>query len=383
LSSQTSRAPRACSPSLGSRYEMVLADHRQLLRDTFRSHGGVEVDTQGDALFYAFPKAQDAVTAAAEAQRALSSHDFGEGVQLRVRMGIHTGEPTMTQEGYVGKDVHLGARICAAAWGDQIVVSSATAALLSPGPTDVSLRPLGEHALKDIDERVPLYQIHAPGLTADFPSLRTPDTYPTNLPPRLPPLIGRDEELTSLTELLTRDDVFLVTLVDPGGTGKTSLAATLGRRLLSSFADGVFFVDLSALNDPSLVIPAIAQTLALKETPRRTLQQSLTEHLSSKEMLLILDNFEQVIATAPKISSLVTEATSLKVGITSREALRIQQERVFSLAPLELPSPDHNDLEEVGRAPAVALFVERARAVKKDFNLTETMLLLSPQSLGA
>ena len=137
--------------SLGSRYEEVLAAHRRLVREAFSSHGGIEVDTQGDALFYAFPRAQDAVTAAIEAQQVLSSHDFGEGVELRVRMGIHTGEPSLSDEGYVGSDVHLGARISAVAWGDQIVVSSATAALVGGDADEVSLRSLGHHALKDIE----------------------------------------------------------------------------------------------------------------------------------------------------------------------------------------------------------------------------------------
>ncbi|MDQ3660158.1 MAG: adenylate/guanylate cyclase domain-containing protein [Actinomycetota bacterium] len=150
--------------SLGSRYKAVLADHRRLLRAAFSSHQGIEVDTQGDALFYAFPRAQDAVTAAIEAQRVLSSHDFGEGVGLRVRMAIHTGEPSVSDEGYVGSDVHLGARISAVAWGGQIVVSSATAALVGGARDEVSLRSLGEHALKDIDDRIELHQVVAPGL---------------------------------------------------------------------------------------------------------------------------------------------------------------------------------------------------------------------------
>ncbi|CAN5480562.1 LuxR family transcriptional regulator [soil metagenome] len=357
--------------SLGSRYEAVLAEHRKLLRDAFQSHAGTEVDTQGDAFFYAFAKSRDAVAAAAEAQRALASHDFGSDVQLKVRMGIHTGEPTLTQEGYVGSDVHLGARICAAAWGGQIVVSSPTAALLSSGLEEVTLRPLGHHALKDIDERVELYQAVAAGLTQDFPPLRTVGSQPTNLPPRLAPLIGRERELASLAELFSSPETTVVTIVGPGGTGKTSVAAALGAQVLSSFPDGVFFVDLSPLNDAALVIPALAQALSLKEAPGRTLQQSLTEHLSSKDMLVILDNFEHVIEAAPEVSSLLTGAPGLRVVVTSREALRIEGERVVSLAPLDVPSADQDDPDEVARSAAVSLFTERARAVKADFSLTK------------
>ncbi|MGI8519963.1 MAG: adenylate/guanylate cyclase domain-containing protein, partial [Actinomycetota bacterium] len=356
--------------SLGSRYEAVFADHRRLLRAAFSSHQGIEVDTQGDALFYAFAKAHDAISAAFAAQRALASNDFGEGVELKVRMGIHTGEPTVTSEGYVGSEVHLGARISAAAWGAQIVVSSATAGLLSSGLEDITLRSLGHHALKDIDERVELFQVVAPGLTHDFPALRTKGAHPTNLPPRLASLIGREQDLAALKELFGSPQTSMVTLVGPGGTGKTSLAAALGGQLLSKFSDGVFFVDLSALTDPSLVIPALAQTLALKETPGGSLQQSLATHLSTKDMLVILDNFEQVIEAAPEVSGLLTKAPSLKLVVTSREALRIQGERFFSLAPLEFPPPDHDDLDEVARSAAVALFTERARAVKTDFSLT-------------
>jgi predicted ATPase/class 3 adenylate cyclase len=355
---------------LGDRYGEALKDQRAILREAFTAAGGVEVDTQGDAFFVAFPTPQGAVQAAVRAQRALARHPWRQGGELRVRMGIHTGTPEVTDEGYVGKDVHLGARICAAAWGGQILVSSATANLVSPRLDDVALRPLGSHPLKDIQERIELSQVLAPGLSADFPPPRTPGSHPTNLPSRLPPLIGRDQNLADLTELLETDDVSLVTLTGPGGTGKTRLALATGAQLLSFFDDGVFFVDLSALTDPALVIPALGQALALRESPGRTLTQSLVEHLSSKEMLVILDNFEQVMEAASEVSGLLTQAPGLKVVVTSREALRIQGERVFSLAPLELPSRDH-DADEVASSAAVVLFTERARAVRADFALTD------------
>jgi predicted ATPase/class 3 adenylate cyclase len=349
--------------SLGSRYEAVLATHRRLLREALSSHGGIEVDTQGDALFYAFLRAQDAVTAAVEAQRALASHDFGEGVELRVRMGIHTGEPSLSDEGYVGSDVHLGARISAVAWGGQVVVSSATAALVGGDGDEISLSSLGEHALKDIDGRVELYQVVAPGLEENFPALRSVSPHPTNLPARLAPLIGREDEIAAVVELLSSEDVSVVTLVGPGGTGKTRLALTVGAGLLSFFSDGVFFVDLSALSDASLVMPAIAQALSLREAPGRSLTETLGDYLSSKEMVLILDNFEQVMDAAGEVSALVGSSSSLKVVVTSREALRIEGEREFPLHPLALPSSD-SKAEEILASPAVELFVARARAVR-------------------
>ena len=265
----------------------------------------------------------------------------------------------------------MGARICTAAWGGQILVSPTTAAHVFTSSDDISVRLLGAHALKDIDERVELFQVIGPGLRADFPPPRTTGSHPTNLPARLQPLIGRDTELAALTELLITDDVSLVTLTGPGGTGKTRLALAMGAELLSSFADGVFFTDLSALTDADLVIPHIAATLSLRETPGRSLTETLTEHLSSKQMLLITDNLEQVIDAAPDIATLLTDAPALKVLATSREALRVTGERVMSLSPLALPDTDDDTVDDIARSPAVALFTERARAVKAGFSLTQ------------
>jgi class 3 adenylate cyclase len=241
--------------TLGDRYRDALGQHRTILRHAFTSHGGVEVDTQGDAFFMAFPTPQGALQAAVTAQRALADHPWPQGAELRVRMGIHTGTPEVTHEGYVGADVHLGARICAAAWGGQILISPTTGSHLSSYPEELTLRSLGPHVLKDIDLPVELFQVLAPGLQTDFPPPRTTGSHPTNLPARPQPLIGRDQELSTLTELLTTEEVFLVTLTGPGGTGKTRLALATGQALLDSFADGVFFVDLSATADPDSSSP--------------------------------------------------------------------------------------------------------------------------------
>jgi predicted ATPase/class 3 adenylate cyclase len=356
--------------TLGDRYSAALAQHRALLRDAFSSHRGVEVDTQGDAFFVAFPTPQGALQAAVKAQRALADHPWPEQIELRVRMGIHTGTPEVSEQGYVGADVHLGARICAAAWGGQILVSPTTAAHLSSALDDVTLRALGSHALKDIEERVELYQVVAPGLRQDFPPLRTPSSsHPTNLPTRPSPLIGRDPEIATVTELLGREDVSLVTLVGPGGTGKTRLALATGAELLPSFGDGVFFVDLSALTDPSLVVPQIAHTLSLRETPGRSLTDVLTDHLSAKQALLILDNLEQVIDAATDITTILTGAPDLKALATSRESLRIAGEKELPLAPLSLPRPS-DPPEDIAASPAVELFVARAQDVRPDFIFT-------------
>jgi predicted ATPase/class 3 adenylate cyclase/Tfp pilus assembly protein PilF len=355
--------------SLGSRYEAVLGDHRKLLRDAFSSHGGIEVDTQGDAFFYAFAKAHDALRAAVKGQRALASHPWPNDAELRVRMGIHTGEPTVTAEGYVGSDVHLGARLCAAAWGEQILVSDASARLVADNE-DASLRDLGEHTLKDIENPVSLYQVIVAGLRADFPPPRTASSHPTNLPPTLAPLVGRAEDISELTYLLSSSEVRVVTLTGPGGVGKTRLALAVGQELLSSFSDGVFFVDLSALSDPALVTGAIAGALGLRESPGRSLIDTVADYLASRQMLLILDNLEHLLAAAPDISARVSSAPSLKVLVTSREPLRIAGEHEIPLAPLGLPSKD-GDRSVVVSSPAVELFLTRARALRPGFELTE------------
>ena len=308
--------------TLGASYKEALATHRRLLRDAFSADAGVEVDTQGDAFFYAFTRAHGALAGALAAQRALASYPWPENAELRVRMGIHTGEPTVTEEGYVGADVHLGARICAVAWGGQILLSDATARLLGDHK-GASLRDLGEHGLKDIDVRVRLHQAVAPGLREDFPPPRTASSHPTNLLPPLTPLVGRAEEISELLTLLGSDDVKVVTLTGPGGVGKTRLALAAGAELLLSFADGVFFVDLSALADPSLVVGAIAAALGLREAPGRSLTETLSDYLASRRTLLILDNLEHLLTAASDVSGLVIAAPGLRVLVTSREPLRI------------------------------------------------------------
>ena len=319
--------------SLGSRYEEVLASHRTLLREAFRSHGGVEVDTQGDAFFYAFSRATDAVMAAAEAQRALESHPWPASHQVRVRIGLHSGEPQITDEGYVGEDVHIGARIGSAAHGGQVLLSDATERLLPGSIEGIGVRDLGEHGLKDLAARQHLYQLVIEGLSNDFPPIRTLDGRPNNLPRQLTALIGRDHEVQQACSLLGRDDIAVLTLTGPGGTGKTRLALEVAAELLDDFPHGVFFVDLSTLTDSSLVVSSVASALSLRETLGRTIYESLEDYLSDKRMLLVLDNFEQVVGAAAQVASLLASATELKVVITSREPLHIGRARDPRAAP--------------------------------------------------
>ncbi len=301
----------------GERYTELLAAHRRVLREAFARYGGVEVDTQGDAFFVAFSRAADALAAADVAQREL---------ELPVRMGIHTGEPQLTAEGYAGMDVHRAARICAAGHGRQVLVSQTTRDLVG-----ADLRDLGEHRLKDLGRPVRLFQLG----DEDFPPARTLNR--TNLPAQPSPLVGRDRELTCLQQLVREARV--VTLIGPGGSGKTRLALQAAAELVDEFPDGVFWVPLAAVFDPDLVLPSIAQAAGLRGDP--------AAEIGGREMLLVLDNFEQVIEAAPRLPALLEPCPRLRLLVTSREVLRIAGERDYAVDPLAEPD-------------AVELFRERA-----------------------
>jgi len=267
---------------LGDRYADVLAAHRSLLRAAFQGWGGYEIDTAGDGFFVAFGRATQAMAAAMAAQRAITVHLWPEGAQVRVRMGLHAGEPTLAAGGYIGLDVHRAARICAAGHGGQILLSETTRALVEYDlPEEVSLRDLGEHRLKDLQRPEHLFQLVLPDMPAEFPPLKTLDSRPHNLPVQPTPLIGREREGARVCGLLRREDVRLLTLTGPGGTGKTRLGLQMTSDLLDDFEDGVFFVPLAAISDPGLVAPTIAQTLGIRETGGRPLLENLKDCLES------------------------------------------------------------------------------------------------------
>ena len=313
---------------LGEGYSEVLAEHRRALRDAWLRHDGVEVDTQGDAFFVAFARATNAVAAADEAQRALATGP------VRVRMGLHTGEPIRSDEGYVGLDVHRAARIAAAGHGGQVLLSQATAELAGP-----DVRDLGLHRLKDLSAPERLFQLG----TVDFPPLKT--LHETNLPVPATPFLGRKPEIDRIAALLRRPDVRLVTLTGPGGSGKTRLSLQAAAAAADDYDRGVWWVPLAPLADPALVETTAAQALGSKDT--------LPAAVGDKRLLLVLDNFEHLLGAASSVAETIGSCPHLTVLVTSREPLHVDGEWEVTVDPLR-------------EREAVELFVQRALAVSSD-----------------
>ena len=320
---------------LGDEYADALAGHRTLLRAAFAGHDGVEVDTQGDAFFVAFARASDALAAARDAQGALADGP------IRVRMGVHTGEPLVTEEGYVGLDVHRAARIAAAGHGGQVLVSQATRDLVGGG-----FRDLGEHRLKDLSASERLFQLGAD----DFPPLKT--LYATNLPVPVTPFLGREQELSEVVVRLQRDDVRLLNLTGAGGTGKTRLALQAAAAAADDYPHGVWWVPLAAVTDASDVLPAAARAFG-GAAP-------LAEAIGDRRLLLLLDNFEHVVSAADELPALLGACPRLDVLVTSRERLRVQGEHVYPVPVLQ-------------RGDARSLFVTRAREVDPAFRANDAV----------
>src|SRR5438876_5052895 len=357
---------------LGEQYSHVLAQCRQLLHAAFQPFHGHEVDTQGDSVFFAFARATDAVSAAVAAQRTLASHPWPEGAVVRVRMGLHSGEPERTADGYVGLDVHLAARIMSAGHGGQVLLSQTTRHLVEQHlPAGVSLRDLGEHRLKDLPRKSHLFQLVIADLPADFHPLKTLDTHLHNLPVQPTPLIGREREVAAVQQLLLREDVRLLTLTGPGGSGKTRMALHVAAELSDHFTDGISLVNLAPISDAELVVPTIAQTLGVKESPTRSMVEQLQAFLQEKQVLLVLDNFEQVVSAACILSDLLARCSHLKLLVTSREVLHLAAEHEFAVPPLSLPDLNHlPDLVTLSHYEAVALFIARAQALMPDFQVS-------------
>ena len=276
------------------------------MRGPIEAHGGHIFKTGGDAFYAAFAQASDALGAALAAQRALAGEAWGKGGALRVRMALHTGAVQARDGDYFGPPLNRVARLLAAGHGGQTLLSLATQELVRDELQEgVQLRDLGTHRLRDLIRPERIFQIVAPPLTADFPPLNTLDARRHNLQMQPTPLLGRDQEVERACAQLRRDDVRLITLTGPGGTGKTRLGLQIAADLLDDYKDGVYFVALAPLSDANLVASTIAQTLGVKESGGRTIMQSLQDYLREKTVLLALDNFEQVTAAAPQIAELL------------------------------------------------------------------------------
>ena len=346
---------------LGETYAEVLTAHHGLIRAGLAAHDGKEVDTQGDAFFAVFTSPRGCVAAAIGMQRAFASHSWPTDAQVRVRMGIHSGEASETATGLVGLDVHRAARVAAVAHGGQILVSAATAALLRDSlPAGASLRDLGLHRLKDLGRPEQIFQLEADGLPEAFPPLRSLDNPKLrhNLPTQVSSFVGRAAELAEVRRLIA--DSRLVTLTGPGGAGKTRLGLQVAAGLLDGSSDGVWFADLAPLQDGDLVAATVANVLGIRADPGRSLVGTLVEAVGQRNLLLLLDNCEHVLDTCAKLAdALLRGCPNVVLLTTSREPLGIDGERVHRVPSMDTPADD-DDMDAIGGTEAVRLFTDRA-----------------------
>ncbi|MCA1833077.1 MAG: protein kinase [Actinobacteria bacterium] len=347
---------------LGERtYAEVLNEHRSIIEAAFERCGGRVLETEGDGSFAVFSGGTDAVEGCVGAQQELASRSWPESISLAVRMGIHTGEAMPDRNGgYVSAAVHRAARVASAAHGGQVLLSGTTAELTEGRLPEITLLDLGDYLLKNFDEPIRLFQIAGPGLRRDFPPPRAPVSVRTNLTEDRTSFIGRAAQIDELTRLLTR--ARLVTVVGPGGAGKTRLAIQTARRLIGSRPDGVWFVDLSRITDDAHLPRALAAVFGLRERPGASLTDIIVEHLAELDLLILLDNCEHVVEAAAEVAdALLRRCARVGMLTTSREPLLLEDERVWAISPLSLPSQNAASDSE-----AVTLFVDRARMARSD-----------------
>src|SRR5436190_5472827 len=326
-------------------YSRAQDAHSSIMRAAVAEGGGVEIRTEGDSFFLVFPSAVAAVRAAVTAQRSMADQTWPGGGDIRVRIGVHTGEGRPGGDDYVGLDVNRAARIGATGHGGQVVLSETTRALVEEDlPGGVSIRDLGSHRLKDITEPQHLHDLVIEGLEREFPPLVTLDRRRTNLPSERTTFVGREDDIAELAASI--DEHRLVTVTGPGGTGKTRLALKVAASRAVNH-DGACFVDLSGVRDSASIAPAIARALRLRERPGLDPVDALTEHLRDLDLLLVLDNMEQLAHDASVVGGLVDEAPDLTVLITSRVPLRLRGEYEYRVAPLTLPDASEADTESI------------------------------------
>lgn len=349
---------------LGARYGEALSAQRQVLRSAISDWHGHEMGTEGDSFFVVFETAAGAVACCVAAQRALAGHAWPGGATVSVRMGLHSGEPSRHEDGYIGMDVHRAARIAATAHGGQVVMSGVTWELAHSGlPADLSFLDLGLHRLKDIDEPEHIYQLTAPGLPEDFPPLKSLGAA-TNLPVPITPLVGRNSDREQLRGLIRQPGVRLVTLTGPGGVGKTRLAIDAAAALGETFPQGIYFSALATVRDADVMWKAVAGDLSVDgDEPA-----AVMTHLRDRRTLLVLDNLEQVHGGAEVVAALLAAAPRLVVLATSRGPLHLQGEHELPVPPLALPLGP--GIAAVTESAAVRLFVQHADMVRPGFGVT-------------
>jgi len=347
-----------------SLYGQLLADHHALIRSGLAAHDGREVDTEGDAFFAVFSSPRACVAAVLEMQQALAAHAWPGGEQVRVRMGVHTGEAAKTVTGLVGLDVHRAARVAAAGYGGQVLLSESAAALVRDSlPPGVSLADLGSHRLKDLGRPERIFQLQAAGLQAEFPPLRSlgNPALPNNLPAQLSAFIGRDREIGEVRALVGSSR--LVTLTGAGGAGKTRLGLQVAAGLLDGSGDGVWLVELAAVTSEDAVPAAIAGALRIPAQPGRPALDVLAGALGPQDMLIVLDNCEHLIGGCAKTAeAILRRCPKVHLIVTSREPLGIGGEMIYRVPPLSLPAPGESGEAAAAACDAVALFAARARA---------------------
>src|SRR5574341_898469 len=351
-------------------WETLRARHDALLRKSIESNHGYVFQIVGDAFCAAFYKAGDALKAAYRAQQELQAEPWGQAV-VRVRMGIHTGEAEARDNDYRGYlTLSLAQRLMSAGHGGQVLVSGASENLLRGQlPKEIDLRDMGKHKFKNVPQPVRVFQVIATDLQSEFPALRSEDIHPNNLPAQVTSFVGRENELAEVKKLL--NEAHILTLIGPGGTGKTRLALQAVAEMINDFEDGVFFVALAPITDPGLVASTIAQAIGITESGGQSIIDGLKDYLQGKSLLLLLDNFEQVISAAALVAELLVACRELKILVTSREGLRIGGEHEYPVPPLALPIlTQRPSLEALTQYAAVKLFIQRAQAVKPDFNIT-------------
>jgi predicted ATPase/class 3 adenylate cyclase len=351
----------------------ILARHDDLIRAAIENNNGKVVKTTGDGFHAAFTSAQDGLNASIEAQQYILEETWQQTGSLRVRMGLHLGESQQRGGDYYGTTVNRAARLMSSANGGQILVSAAVADVVGNQLLgEVSLIDLGEHRLKDLQRPEHIYQLVHPDLISDFPAIASLNRLPNNLPSQPSVFVGRQAELEEINKLMVTDKVRLLTLIGPGGTGKTRLALQSGAELFDRFVDGTYFINLAPIRDPNAVLANIARTIGLSESSNGSMLNDLKDQLREKTILLLLDNFEQVTSAAMQVAELLQSCPQLKLLTTSREALHVRGEHLYPVPPLGLPSQDVKRLtkEDLARYEAIQLFIERAQAVKPGFKLT-------------